>query len=309
MKKQIYALGTIISLDFSRKEEKQIMHEIVEYINRIDDEMSIYKEDSIVSNINKEAGKESVKVSKDVMLAIKKSIEYSKITNGFLDITTKPVTDIVKAGNIDVNLIKEKSKLINYKDIEINEVDSTVKLKHENMGIDLGCIAKGYVTDVIVDILNRYNVLDALIDLGGNIYAKGINGENKWNIGLQDPFEKRYSSIGYISLKDKSVVTSGNYERPNHIISPITGLPCNNSIASISIISDKSIDGEGLSTACFIMNLEDGIKLVESINEIDGIFITKDKMVYCTNNIKNKFVILNDEYKMIEINKMGVICE
>lgn len=309
MKKQIYALGTIISIEFTCINEDQIMDEIIEYIYKLDDEMSIYKEDSIVSQINKEAGIKSVKVSKDILYTVQKAIEYSKITNGFLDISTKPVTDIIKAGNLDSNLIKEKSKLINYKDIEVNEIESTIKLRYEGMGIDLGCIAKGYATDIIVNILDRYNISNALIDLGGNIYVKGLAGENKWNIGIQDPFGDRYNSIGYISLSNKSVVTSGSYERPNHIISPKTGLPCNSDIASVSIISNKSIDGEGLSTACYIMNLEDGINLVESFKDTEGIFITKDKKVYCTSNIKKEIVILNNEYKVAETNKMGVNCE
>ena len=303
MKKQIYAFGTIILIDFVCSDEIKIMDEIVENINRLDDEMSIYKEDSIVSNINKNAGIQEVKVSIDFMYVVKKAIEYSNITNGELDITSKPVIDIVKAGNLNIDKINEKIKLINYKNIMINDDNNTIKLKHVGMGLDLGSMVKGYATDLIVDILNKHNISNALIDLGGNIYVKGLYMNNsKWNVGIQDPTGKRYSTIGVLNLSNKSIVTSGNYERANHIISPKTGLPVNGEIASVSIISKFSIDGEGLSTGCYVMNLEDAIKLIERINDIDAIFVTNNKEVYCTSNIKKDLIISNDEYKIIESN-------
>jgi FAD:protein FMN transferase len=301
MKKQFYVFGTVISIDFVSENEDIIMDEIIGTVYRLDDEMSIYKEDSIISNINKNAGIQEVKVSSDVMHVVKEAIKYSKITNGELDITSKPVIDIVKAGNFGIDKINEKIKLINYKNIIINEENNTIKLKHVGMGIDLGSMVKGYASDLIVDILNKYNIANALIDLGGNIYVKGLYLDNiKWNVGIQDPTGERYSTIGILNLSNKSIVTSGNYERANHIISPKTGLPVNGEILSVSIISNLSIYGEGLSTACYVMGLENGLKLIEETDDIDAIFVTCDKKVYCTNNIKKEFVISNDEYKIIE---------
>jgi FAD:protein FMN transferase len=301
MKKQFYVFGTVISIDFVSENEDIIMDEIIGTVYRLDDEMSIYKEDSIISNINKNAGIQEVKVSSDVMHVVKEAIKYSKITNGELDITSKPVIDIVKAGNFGIDKINEKIKLINYKNIIINEENNTIKLKHVGMGIDLGSMVKGYASDLIVDILNKYNIANALIDLGGNIYVKGLYLDNiKWNVGIQDPTGERYSTIGILNLSNKSIVTSGNYERANHIISPKTGLPVNGEILSVSIISNLSIYGEGLSTACYVMGLENGLKLIEETDDIDAIFVTCDRKVYCTNNIKKEFVISNDEYKIIE---------
>lgn len=296
MKKQIYVYGTIATIDFSCNNENEIMEKIITFLNKLDDEASIFKTESIISRINEMAGKQEVKASKDILNIIKETLTYSKITNGYLDITTKPVTDVIKSGIFNYDELKEKSKLINYRDIIVNEKDNTIKLKKRGMGIDLGCIAKGYACDSIIAILNENNVENALIDLGGNIYVKGLKNDSKWRVGIQDPFGERYKIIGSIYLSNKSIVTSGNYERPNHIISPLTGYPTNNDIASVSIISDKSIDGEGLSTACYIMSLEEGIKLVKTFKDIDAVFITKDKKVYCTNNIKDTFVLLNTDY-------------
>jgi thiamine biosynthesis lipoprotein len=305
MNKSIYVFGTIVYIEFNHKNENDIiMNEIVEKLNYLDDEMSIYKEYSVVSSINKMAGKKYVEVTKDVMNVIEKSIEYSNITEGLLDITSKPVIEIIKSDkfdiNVDINEINEKRKLIDYKKILVDKKNNFIMLKYEGMGIDLGSMVKGYATDILVDILDKYKVSNALIDLGGNIYVKGLKDDKYlWSVGIQDPFDLKYESLGVLKLRDKSIVTSGDYERKNHIISPKTGLPVNGEIASVTIISDKSIDCEGLSTACYIMELKKGLDLINSINGVEGIFVTVDKKVYCTNEIKDKFSLLDNEYKLM----------
>lgn len=300
MNKQIYIFGTIATIQFESDIADKVMEEILSLVYRIDDDMSIFKEESIVSNINRMAGKSEVKVSDEIMYIVEKSLEYSKRTNGELDITSKPIIDIVKSNNGNINDIESKLKLVNYKNVIIDKENSTINLKYEGMGIDLGSMVKGYATDAIVDIFNKYNIKNALIDLGGNVYVKGSKENNeKWSVGVQDPFGDTFSNVGYLKLSDKSIVTSGNYERINNIVSPRTGLLVNHNIASVTIISDKSIDGEGLSTGCYLLGIEKGINLIESLEDIDAIFITSDKKIFCTNNIKNDFIVLNNEYELI----------
>lgn len=300
MNKSIYVFGTIVYIEFNHENEDNIMNEIMQKLNLLDDEMSIYKEYSIVSSVNKMAGKKYVEVTKDVMNIIEKSIEYSNITDGLLDITSKPVIEIIKSNEFDIHKINEKRNLINYKNILLDKENNFIMLKYEGMGIDLGSMAKGYATDILVDILNKYKIQNALIDLGGNVYVKGLNdNEYPWNVGIQDPFDLRYKSLGVLKLMDKSIVTSGNYERKNHIISPKSGLPVNGEIASVTIISDKSVDGEGLSTACYIMGVEKGLDLIDSIDGVEGIYVTSDKKIYYTNGIKNAFSLINNEYKLM----------
>lgn len=300
MKKSIYVFGTIIYIEFTHKKENEIMNTIVSKLNLLDDEMSIYKFDSVISKINDLAGKEYVKVSDDFLNIVEKSIYYSNLTNGILDVTCKPLTEVVKSGIDDPLIIKEKLKLINYKNILINKDKKEIMLKEANMGIDLGSMVKGYATDLINDILDENNIKDAIIDLGGNVLVKGKNNNNLWNVGIQDPLEDMFNSALFITASDESIVTSGNYERANHIISPKVGLIENNRVLSVSIIADRSIDAEALSTPCFIMGVEEGMKFItKKFNNIDCIYITEDRKIYATEGIKGKICILNSLYKII----------
>lgn len=174
------------------------------------------------------------------------------------------------------------------------------------MKIDLGGIAKGYTADVITDILKENGVEHALVDLGGNIYALGNNPEGRpWKIGVQNPFDSRGKIVGYVPVENKSVVTSGIYERYiekdgkkyHHILNPFTGYPYDNELAGITIISDKSIDGDALSTSVFSKGLEGGMKFIEKLPNIEAVFVTKDNKVYITSGLKNTFKLTNEEFK------------
>jgi thiamine biosynthesis lipoprotein len=150
-----------------------------------------------------------------------------------------------------------------------------------------------------------FNIESALIDLGGNIYVHGAKPDGTpWNVGVQDPFKPRGEYIGILKLGDKSIVTSGSYEKYfvkdgemfHHIIDPRTGYPANSRIVSATIISDDSLDGDGLSTGVYILGVEKSMKLIESLTGIDAIFVTEDRRVYATSGITNNFILTNDDF-------------
>ena len=178
-------------------------------------------------------------------------------------------------------------------------------LRHKGQSIDLGGIAKGYAADEVKTILKRNNIDNAIIDLGGNIYALGSAPDGPlWKIGIQDPLKERGEVVGALSLSNKSVVTSGGYERYfekngkifHHIMNPKTGYPCSNGTISATIISDFSIDGDALATCVFVMGFEKGLRLLESQEGIDAILINNDREVFATSGIKDSFTLLNKEY-------------
>jgi thiamine biosynthesis lipoprotein len=128
-----------------------------------------------------------------------------------------------------------------------------------------------------------------------------------WRIGIQDPFNPRGEFIGIIEITDKTVVTSGTYERYfeedgkryHHVLDPRTGYPTDNDVASVSIITDKSMDGDGTSTSVLVLGLEEGMKFVESQKNFDAIFITYDKKVYITSGLKDNFVLTNSSFELM----------
>jgi thiamine biosynthesis lipoprotein len=308
--REFYSLGTIIRLRVDGKNGEEAIQEAMDRLNIIENKMSVFKEFSEVSMINRNAGVSSQGVSTDTYFVIKKSVEYSILSEGTFDPTIRPIVSLWSIGSDNPRIpskseIESNLKLVNYEDILFDEKSHSIGLKHANQAIDVGGIAKGYAADEVKKVFEGYKIKSALIDLGGNIYALGTKTNKAlWNVRIQNPFDTREEHIGVIGVENKSIVTSGNYERYStregkiyhHIIDPKTGYPSESEVISSTIISDYSIDGDGLSTGVYIMGLEKSIELIESLKEIDAIFITKNKEVYVTSGIKNSFNITNTEF-------------
>lgn len=305
-------MGTVVSVSLYDKQDQAILDKVFAKVKELESILSINEAGTLVDKINEEAGINPVKVDDDTYTIIKKGIEYSELSNGLFDITVGPIVKLWSIGLPEAKVptqaeIDEKLPLIGYNDIELNDEDKTVYLKRKGMIIDLGGIAKGYTADVISNILTEEGVKSAIIDLGGNIFAHGkkVNGDD-WRIGIQDPYSDRGDKVGVITVSNKSVVTSGIYERYiekdgvkyHHILSPLTGYPYENEIAGITIVSDKSVDGDALSTSVFAMGVEEGMNFVNSIDGIDAIFVTKDNKVYITNGLKDNFSLTNESFTL-----------
>ncbi|MGM0380219.1 MAG: FAD:protein FMN transferase [Bacillota bacterium] len=314
IKKSDFLLNTVVSVTIYDNPDEKILNEVFDEMKNIEDKMSLHRENSEVVKINKMAGKKPVKVSKETLSVIKKSISFSKLTKGKVDITIGPIVSLWDIGSGNKNIptkekIEKKVSLINYKNIDIDENSQTVYLKNKNMKIDLGSIAKGYVADRVKEILEKNNVKDAIINLGGNIYAMGKKQDDKkFKIGIQDPKDDKNKPLGYVKVSNKSVVTSGIYERYfekdnkryHHILDVKTGYPVRNDLAGISIISDESIDGDGLSTSIFTLGLKEGIEKINQLKNVEAIFITKDNKIYFSDNIKKKFNLMKSNYEIID---------
>ena len=305
-------MGTVVEVSLYDSNDEKILDGVFEKVKDLENTLSINENGTLVDEINEKAGIEPVKVDDDTYNIVKKGIEYAKLSNGLFDISVGPIVKLWNIGLPEAKVptqeeINEKLPLIGYIDIELNENDKTIFLKRPGMMIDLGGIAKGYTADVISNILTEEGVKSAIINLGGNVFAHGKkpNGSD-WKIGIQNPFSDRGDIIGTISTNNKSIVTSGIYERfyeengvkYHHILSPKTGYPYDNEIAGITIISDKSADGDALSTSVFAMGVEDGMKFVNSIDGIDAIFVTKDNKVYITDGIRSIFNLTNSDFTL-----------
>ena len=298
-----YALGTIIQFKLCGKNAEKAIEQAIERVNDIDDKMSVFKEYSEIWNINMKAGSAPQEVSPDTYFLLKKVLGYSELSEGAFDPTIRPLVDLWGIGTSKEHIpekaeIEEKLKLVNYKDVVLNEKESSVMLRQRNQSLDLGGIAKGYAADEIRDIFIKNRIKSALIDLGGNIFALGkkIDGKN-WRVGIQDPFRPRGEFAGIINVTNKSVVTSGNYEkyfisedrRFHHIIDPRTGYPSESSIISATIISDDSLEGDGLSTGIYILDVDKALKLIESREGIEAILITENKNIFATSGIIDEY--------------------
>lgn len=305
-------MGTPISITLYDGGNQKVLDKAFKKIVEIEDSVSINKENTEITKLNESAGIDKVKLSDLSYDILKKGIEYSRLSNGSYDITIGPLVKLWSIGLEDAKVpskeeINDTIGYIDYNNIKIDDSTKEAFLTKKGMEVDLGSIAKGYAADEVAKILKQEGINSAIIDLGGNIYALGSkNSDNNWKIGIQDPFNDRGQIVGAIEVSDKTVVTTGIYERfieedgvkYHHILDPKTGYPYETDIAGVSIIADNSIDADALSTLTFTKGLKEGLKFVEYLDNVDAIFITNAKQIYITENIKNNFKLMNNDFKI-----------
>lgn len=217
-----------------------------------------------------------VSVSGDTLRLLEKSVYYGNLTDGKFDITVCPVSELWDFKNQIVpsrSEIAEALKSVDYHSIEIK--GNTANLHGKK--IDLGGIAKGYITDKVVSYLESKGVKKALVNLGGNIKVTG-----KFNIGIRKPFTEEI--LLNMPLENKSAVTSGIYERYiekdgeiyHHVLDPATGYGVKNELSAVTVIGDNSADCDALSTACLLLGTEKGKAIIENTAGTEAVFISRD---------------------------------
>ncbi len=306
--KQDFALNTFISITlyeaptFSEKDWK----ETFDILRDVENKMSAHKDNTYVSEINQNAGKNAVKVDEDTFKLIKKAKEKAEETGGAFDPTIGVLTKLWMIGSDEervpsqeeIDLALEK---VDYTKLILDEDNKTVFLEEEGMSIDLGGIAKGYSADLVYDHLIKKGVKKAILDFGGNISLIGVkDADTPWRVGIRKPDRESPNPIVYASLyaSDESVVSSGDYERffekdgkiYHHIINPFTGYPSDNEIRGASVILGSSMEADALATALIVMGKEGAIKYIEE-NELEACLVFKDMSSYHSFNEDREFKI------------------
>lgn len=305
---QQYLMGTYVRVKIYDDGKEAVLEKAFDRVKDLADIVTVNEpdsKDSEVEEINRQAGIKPVKVRKDVYNLIEKAFDYTQASDGGFDFTIGPITSLWRIGFDDARKpsqkeIDEKLKLVDYHNVTLNKEEQTVYLEKKGMQLDLGAIAKGFITDEVVKVLKDNDVTTAIVDLGGNVYVLG-NSPNKkngkWTVGIQDPDKQRNQIVGSTTAANRSLVTSGIYERflevdgvkYHHLFDAKTGYPFDNEIAGVSIISDESVDGDGLSTVVFAMGLDKGLAYVNGREDIEAVFITKDHKVYISDGLKDNF--------------------
>jgi len=305
--KTVLAMDTVMTLTIYGGTE-QHMDEAGQLIKELDDLLSATKDSSETNLINTSHGA-SISVSDKMMHLIRRSVELGDSTNGALDITLTPVIrawgflggDHRVPDDSELQTLLEK---VDYSKIQTG--DGTVALP-EGMEISFGAVAKGYAGDLLMELFSSQGIESAIVTLGGNVQALGLKPDgSKWNVAVQDPFSD--GTLGMLQVDDKAVVTSGGYERYFeqdgetywHIIDPATGKPAGSGLVSVTIVCDSGVTADGLSTALFVMGLEDAIEYWKTNGGFDAVLVTDDGSVYVTKGIAGDFEPENGQMQIIE---------
>ncbi len=245
---------------------------------------------SEVSLINASAGN-PVHVSRETIDLISLGLKYCELSGGKFDITIAPLSDLWNFTDNpehklpDDSAIKEACSHVDYRKVLVDKNACTVTLQDPQAKIDLGGIAKGYIADRLKEYLKEEGVDHALINLGGNVLTLGTSYDGSpFRIGIQKPFDEQNTPIDIVEVQDRSVVSSGVYQRffekdgrlYHHILNPKTGYPYADSLLQATVITDSSADGDALSTCCFALGLKEGGALIERLEDVQAIFVTED---------------------------------
>ena len=284
-------MGTQINVELWLDDQDRAMlcaEKVFDEMRRIDALMSPFKENSQLSQVNHQAARHPVEISKELFMLIEQAQEISKLSEGVFDITFASVGrfyDYRKNVRPTDEEIKSKLDAVNYRHIQLDHDQLTITFTHPGVSIDLGGIAKGYAVDNGIQLLIECGVKNGLVSAGGDSRILGKRGDRPWMMGIQHP-RKRSELVVALPLSDTAISTSGDYERffiedgkrYHHIITPGSGKSATGTI-SATVIGEDAVLTDALSTTVFIMGAARGIKLIETLPDIDAIIIdTRGKM-------------------------------
>lgn len=280
-----FLLDTVVSL--VAECDNKTLSEAFSLCEEYEKLLSKTKPESDVSKLNESEG--FIKVSDATRHLVERSIYYGKLSNGKFDITLCPVInlwDFEGTGLPDRKEIAAALKRVGYSDLSVDGDSIDTKGKE----IDLGGIAKGYIADRLLAFFEEKDVKSGIINLGGNVI---VFGERNYDVGIKKPFFENEISAT-LRLKNKSVVTSGIYERYiedngkiyHHILDPETGFSAETDLYSATVISDTSLDGDALATICILFGKERASELIESIENTEAVFIDNKNNLTYTSGLK-----------------------
>lgn len=299
-----FLLNTFVTVTLYDTEDERILDGCMDLCRDYEGMLSRTVETSEVYRINhREPGTREMEVSEETAEVIEKGLYYSRISDGAFDITVEPLSSLWDFTAQDPQVpdeesIRENLPKVGYEKISVS--GNKILFSDDETCIDLGAIAKGYIADRMKDYLEEQGVRSAIINLGGNVLCIGKNTDgNPFRIGIQRPYGDYSETVGLVEAEDLSVVSSGVYERHfekdgvnyHHILDPKTGYPYENGLTAVTILSSRSVDGDGLSTACFSLGLEKGMELLDSIDGVCGGFITDDGELHCSQGMEEKLII------------------
>lgn len=245
-------------------------------------------------------------ISEDLAALLSEGLDITRESDGAFDIAIAPLTSLWDFTAEDPEVpddaaIQKALPLCSSDGVTIDGQDIT--LPSDDIQFDVGAIAKGYIADRLKDFLIKKGVKSAIINLGGNVLCIGSKPDGTpFKIGIQKPFADRNETEAVMDITGKSVVSSGIYERCfkqdgklyHHILNPQTGYPYDNGLISVTIISDQSVDGDALSTTCFALGLEDGLKFAEK-KGVQAVFITEDYELHYTDGFRDEIRVTDVE--------------
>lgn len=288
-----YATITVVSSDKMMAEDAITL--AFEEIDRLDGILSTYKNSTSMYYLNQKGSLNDAE--QEILFVFEKSKYYSNLSNGYFDITIAPVLELYSESFEDEGKapteieIQKALELVNYKNIQVD--DGKIFFKKVGMSVIIDGIAKGYIIDKAIQVLKNEGINNALVDIGGDIRTIGKpDKETYWKIALQNPRDDT-DFISIVNMKDIAIATSGDYEQyftkdksAHHILNPKTGHSATKLI-SVTIIANQTINADVLATTVFVLGPQNGINLINDLENVEGLIITENKTILKSDNFSD----------------------
>lgn len=293
---EFFSMDTVMTITAYGENCESAVKLAQQEIENLDSLMSIEDENSEIYKLNRD---KTFTVSQSTCEIIERAYEFSELTEGDFDITVTPLvrtwgfyTELKKSVPTQ-DMIEDALSKVDYRKVQIGK---TVILG-ENTEVDLGGIAKGYASHRAMQILKDNGVKSAILSLGGNIRAVGTKKDgSRWTVAITDP-DDNSRQIGYVSVKDCAVVTSGGYQRffedngqiYHHIIDTKTGYPAKSGLKSVTVVSEDDTLADALSTALYVKGLDEATEFYRQNRNFEAVFVTDSGQILVTSGLANSF--------------------
>lgn len=294
----LFAMDTYLNLTAYGEKAEAALEQAQNRIRELESLWSVTDEHSEIYAANHSGGN-PVTVSNDTADLVRYALDMAKRTNGSLEPTLYPVLTAwgFTTDRFQIPAREELDRLLEQVDYTKISLDGAALTVPDGMQLDLGAVGKGYAADETAAVLRENNVESALLDFGGNILTIGTKPDGSlWRVGVRDPDSE--GNLGVLEIADQSVVVSGGYEkffvgedgeRYWHILDPATGAPARSGLVQTAVVSDESKRCDALSTALFVMGLDDAIRYWREHQDFEMILLAENRTIYVTEGLSHVF--------------------
>jgi thiamine biosynthesis lipoprotein len=275
-------------------------------MDRLEGLLSNWRPTSDVEQLNAAAGKHPVRVGAELLDVLRTARQVSEWTGGTFDVTWGALSDLWKFDYQnkddtipDHSAVVQKQKLIDFRQVVLDEHAGTAFLKREGMKVNLGGIGKGYAVDRAREILRSRGFRDFMIQFGGDLYVAGLEGNHRWRLGIQDPRGAANRIFAQVDLTDSTFSTSGDYARSfikngrryHHIIDPTTGEPAQG-CRSVTIMTGSATIADGVAKGVFVLGPEAGMELIKKLPGVEAVIVSAKNEVLVSPGLKGRLTVL-----------------
>ncbi|HUQ86617.1 MAG TPA: FAD:protein FMN transferase [Vicinamibacterales bacterium] len=295
---------TLSAWTTSEPDTEAAFEHVFREFDRLESLLSVWKDGSDVVRLNTAAGVSPVAVSRDTIEVLRTARDASELTGGKFDITFGALSDIWRFDHDQDNVVPDRRLIearlprIDYAAVQVNEAAGTAFITRPNMRVHLGGIGKGYAIDRAVALLKQQHLADFMIQSGGDLYVAGTNGGKPWKLAIADP-RGAHEPFATVEIRDGTFSTSGDYERSfmkdgvryHHLLDPDLGEPARG-CRSVTIVTNRAVMADVLSTGVFIMGPQRGMELIEKLPDVEGVIVTAQNDVLVSSGLQRRLALL-----------------